>query len=114
LEVGVRGDGFVEIVDVGGVVFVVVQSHRLGIDIRLEGIGCVGERGEGEGPSFAQSRQALLSCGGFRRNDREGQEARGDGGAKEDLEKRASFHVLIIPVAGRSESFSLDGFRSGR
>jgi len=79
LKVGIRGDGFVEIVDVGSVVFVVMQSHRLGIDIRLEGIGCVGKRGEGEGPSFAQSRQALLSYRGFRRNDREGQEAGGDG-----------------------------------
>ena len=59
--------------------FVVMQGHRLGIDIRFEGIGCVGERRQGEGPSFAQSRQALLSCGGFRRNGREGQEAGGDG-----------------------------------
>ena len=29
--------------------FVVVEGHRLGIDIRLEGIGCVGKRGEGKG-----------------------------------------------------------------
>jgi len=99
LKVRIRGDGFVEIVDVGSVVFVVMQSHRLGIDIRFEGIGCVGERRQGEGPSFAQSRQALLSYGGFRSNDREGQEAGGDGGAKEDLEEGASFHGLIIPVA---------------
>ena len=56
MKVGIRGDGLVEIVDVGGVVFVVMQGHRLGIDIRFEGIGCVGERGEGEWPSFAQSR----------------------------------------------------------
>jgi len=60
-------------------VFVVMQGHCLGIDIRLECIGCVGKRGEGEGPSFAQSRQALLSCRGFRRNERDGQEAGGDG-----------------------------------
>jgi hypothetical protein len=53
-------------------VFVVMQDHRLGIDIRFEGVGCVGERGEGEGPSFAQSRRALLRYRGFRRNDREG------------------------------------------
>jgi hypothetical protein len=45
LEVGIRSDGFVEIVDVGSVVLVVMKGHRLGIDIRLEGIGCVGERG---------------------------------------------------------------------
>ncbi len=73
-----------------------MQSHRLGIDIRLEGVGCVGERGESEGPSFALSRQALLRYRGFRRNDREGQEAGGDGGAKEELEEGASFHSLII------------------
>ncbi len=79
MKVRIRGDGFVEIVDVGSVVFVVMQGHRFGIDIRLEGIGCVGKRGEGEGPSFAQSRQALLSCRGFRRNERDGQEAGGDG-----------------------------------
>jgi len=30
-------------------VFVVMQGHRLGIDIRFEGIGCVGERRQGEG-----------------------------------------------------------------
>jgi len=42
----------VEIVNVGGVVFVVMQGHCLGIDIRLEGIGCVGERGQGEGSAW--------------------------------------------------------------
>ena len=106
MKVRIRRDGLVEIVDVCSVVFVVMQSHRLGIDIRLEGIRCIGERRQGEGPSFAQSRQALLSYGGFRRNDREGQEAGGDGGAKEDLEEGASFHGLIIPVDEARESFS--------
>jgi hypothetical protein len=48
----------------------------------------------------------LLGYGGFRRNDREWQEAGGDGGAKEELEEGASFHGLIIPFADRSESFS--------
>jgi len=80
-------------------VFVVMQGHCLGIDIRLEGIGCVGERGQGEGPSLAHYRRALLGYGGFRRNDREWQEAGGDGGAKEELEKGASFHSLIIAFA---------------
>ena len=78
--------------------FVVMQGHCLGIDIRLEGIGCVGERRQGEGPSWGRCGRSLLSYGGFRRNDREGQEAGGDGGAKEDLEEGASFHGLIIPV----------------
>ena len=106
MKVRIRRDGLVEIVDVCSVVFVVMQSHRLGIDIRLEGIGCVGEGRQGEGSSFAQSRRALLSYGGFRRNNIEGQEAVGDGGAKEDLEEGTSFHGLIIPVADLSESFS--------
>jgi len=52
LEVGIRSDGFIEIVDVGRVVFVVMQGHCLGIDIRLEGIGCVVERREGEGAAW--------------------------------------------------------------
>ena len=106
MKVGIRSDGLVEIVDVCSVVFVMVQSHRLGIDIRFEGIGRIREGGEGEGPSFAQSRQALLSYGGFRCTEREGQEAGGDGGAKEDLEEGASFHGLIIPVDEVRESFS--------
>ena len=65
---------------------VVVQGHRLGIDIRLKGIGCVGKRGEGEGPSFAQSRQALLSYGGFGLGDG-GQESRTEGGTEEEFEE---------------------------
>ena len=32
--------------------FVVMQGHRLGIDIRFEGIGCVGERRQGEGSAW--------------------------------------------------------------
>lgn len=66
--------------------FVVVQGHRLGIDIRFERIGCVGKRGEGEGPSFAQSRQALLSYGGFGSGDG-GQKLRSEGGAEEEFEE---------------------------
>jgi hypothetical protein len=69
LEIGIRGDGFVEVVDVGGVVFAVVEGHGLGIDVGLEGVGGVRERRKGEGagwPSSARARQALLSYGGFR------------------------------------------------
>ena len=36
--------------------FVVMQDHRLGIDIRFEGVGCVGERGQGERPSWGWGR----------------------------------------------------------
>ena len=82
LKVGIGGEGFVEIVDISSVMFVVVQGHRFGIDIRFEGVGCVRERGQGEGPGRGWCGQSLLSYGGFRRNNREGQEAGGDGGAK--------------------------------
>ena len=78
--------------------FVVMQGHRLGIDIRFQGVGCVRERRQREGPSWGWCGRSLLSYGGFRRNNREGQEAGGDGGAKEELEEGASFHGLIIPV----------------
>ena len=78
--------------------FVVMKGHCLGIDIRFQGVGCVRERRQREGPSWGRCGRSLLSYGGFRRNDREGQEARGDGGAKEELEEGASFHGLIIPV----------------
>ena len=75
-----------------------MQGHRLGIDIRFQGVGCVREMRQREGPSWGRCGRSLLSYVGFRRNDREGQEAGGDGGAKEDLEEGASFHWLIIPV----------------
>ena len=66
--------------------FVVVQGHRLGIDIGLKRIGCVRKRGEGEGPSFAQSRQALLSYGGLGSGDR-GEETSSEGGAEEEFKE---------------------------
>jgi hypothetical protein len=70
----------------------VVQGHRLDIDIRLKGIGCVRERGEGERPSFAQSRQALLSYGGFGLGDR-GEESSSEGGAEEEFKEITSGEV---------------------
>jgi hypothetical protein len=63
-----------------------MQGHRLDIDIRLKGIGCVRERGEGERPFFAQSRQALLSYGGFGSGDR-GEKSSSEGGAEEEFEE---------------------------
>jgi len=33
-------------------VFVVMQGHRLGIDIRFECVGCVGKRRQGEGAAW--------------------------------------------------------------
>jgi len=63
-------------------VFVVMKGHRLVIDIRFQGVGCVRERRQREGPSWGRCGRSLLSYGGFRRNDREGQEAGGEGGAK--------------------------------
>ena len=70
--------------------FVVMQGHRLGIDIRFKGVGCVRERWQGEGPSWGRFGRSLRSYGGFRRNDREGQEAGGERGAKEELEELSS------------------------
>ena len=96
MEVGIRSDGFVEIVDVGSVVLVVMKGHRLGIDIGLEGIGCVGERGEGEGSAWEWGK----GVGGGRG------EAGGQYSSQEELEEGASFHGLIIPVDEVSESFS--------
>ena len=41
LEIRVRGDGLVEVVDVGGMVLAVMQGHGFGIDIGLKGAGGV-------------------------------------------------------------------------
>ena len=71
LEIGMGGEGFVEIVDVSSVVLAVVERHGLGIDVGFERIGGIRKRGKSEGargPSSARARQALLSYGGFRGN----------------------------------------------
>ena len=86
LKVGIRSNGFVEIVDVSSVMFVVMEGHCLGVDIRFKGVGCVRERGQGEWPSFAQSRQAWLSYGAFGLGDR-GQESRSEGGTEKKFEE---------------------------
>ena len=48
LEVGVGGDGFVKVVDVGGVVLAVVKGHGFGIDEGFQGVGRVGQRRQSE------------------------------------------------------------------
>ena len=45
-EVGLGGDGGVEVGDVGLVVFAVVDLHGGGVDGGLESVGGVGKRGE--------------------------------------------------------------------
>ena len=70
--------------------FVVMEGHRLGVDIRFKGAGCVGERRQGEGSSWGRCGRSLRSYGGFRRKESEGQEAGSDGGAKEELEELSS------------------------
>ena len=35
-EIGFAGDGFVDVGDVGGVMFVVMNFHRLRVDVRFE------------------------------------------------------------------------------
>lgn len=49
LEVGVAGEGFVEIGDVGSVVFVVMDFHCLRVDVGFEGVEGVRQWREGEG-----------------------------------------------------------------
>ena len=70
--------------------FVVMQGHRLGIDIRFEGIGCIRERRQGKRPSWGWG---SFGAGGGR-----GQ-AGGEYPSQEELEERASFHSLIIAFA---------------
>ena len=48
-EIGVAFDRGVEIVDVGRVVLVVVNLHRLRVDVRLERVIGVGQRGKLKG-----------------------------------------------------------------
>ena len=43
LEIRVRGDGLVEVVDVGGMVLAVMQGHGFRVDERFQGVGRVGE-----------------------------------------------------------------------
>ena len=86
LKVGIGGEGFVEIVDVSSVMFVVMEGHCFGIDIRLEGVGGVGQRGQSEGPGYGRCGQAWLSFKGFGLGDR-GQESRSEGGAEKKFEE---------------------------
>ena len=48
LKVGKGGDGLVQVVDVGGVMFVVMQGHGLSIDVGFQGVGRVGEGRKGK------------------------------------------------------------------
>ena len=48
LEVGVRLERRVQVVDVGAVVLVVMDPHRLLVDVRLQGVVVVGQGGKGE------------------------------------------------------------------
>jgi hypothetical protein len=63
-----------------------MQGHRLGIDIRLKGIRCVRERGEGEWTFLKWGRRALLSYRGFGSGDRGGKSS-SEGGAEEEFEE---------------------------
>ena len=42
LEIGMGGEGFVEVVDVGGVMLAVVEGHGFGIDVGFERVGGIG------------------------------------------------------------------------
>ena len=65
---------------------VVMQAHGFRVDERFESIGCVRERGEGEGTFLKWGRRASLSYGGFGSGDR-GEESRSEGGAEEEVEE---------------------------
>ena len=81
--------------------FAVVEGHGFRIDERFQGVGGVGERGEGEGtggPSSARARQALLSYGGFRSNRGIREEAGGDGSGEEGLEEGATINFSSVNV----------------
>jgi hypothetical protein len=54
LRIGL-GD-IVEIGDIGGVVPVVMDFHRLGVDMRLERIGRIGERRQRKGAGWRRGR----------------------------------------------------------
>jgi hypothetical protein len=49
LQIRSRIDGLVQVVDIGLVVLVVVEGHRLLVDGRLQRVIGVGQRGQGEG-----------------------------------------------------------------
>ena len=54
LRIGL-GD-IVEVGDIGGVVAVVMDFHRLGVDMRFERIGRIGERRQREGAGWGRGR----------------------------------------------------------
>ena len=84
--------------------FVVMQGHRLCIDIRFEGIGCVGERRQVEGSAWEWGK----GVGGGR------DQAGGQHSSQKELEEGASFHGLIIPFDELSESFSWGSYSASR
>ena len=79
------GEGGVEVVDVGGVVFAVVDFHGFGIDVGLQGIERVGKRGEGVGG--AGGGFGILCAGG-------GGEPGGGGGEGAEFDELAALGVL--------------------
>jgi len=97
LKIGIRGHGFVEVVDVGGVVFAVVEGHGFGVDVGLEGIGWVGKRRKGEGTGG--NRRRLRRRGGR-------EQARGESSSEEGLEEGAAGHGSMFKPFGKVGSFS--------
>ena len=62
LEIGMGGEGFVEIVDVSSVMLAVVERHGLSIDVGFERVGGIGKGRKGEGSGG--NRSALRAGGG--------------------------------------------------
>ena len=48
-QVRLPGDCLVQVVDVGGMVFVVVNLHRPRVNMRFQGVHRIGQRRQGEG-----------------------------------------------------------------
>ena len=83
MEIGVGSQGLVEVVDVGGVVFAVVEGHGFGIDVGFESVRSIRQRRKGEGTGGRRRRLR-------RRGGRE--QASGESSNEEGLEEGASVH----------------------
>jgi len=90
-KVGVSGQRFVGVVHVGRVVLVVVDAHRLGVDVRFQGLVGIGQVGQ-----FVGSGRRLVG----------GRE--GSGGQKQDGKRAKQVHHGIGPRLAGGGKFSRD------
>ena len=93
LKVRVRSHGLIEIVDVGGVMFVVVERHGLRINIGFESVRSIRQRRKGEGTGGRRRRLR-------RRGGRE--QASGESSNEESLEEGAAIHGPMFKLFKKS------------